>query len=86
MNNTIAFQERGWEDHVYWQAQDKKTLRRINQLLQDIDRNGHNGIGKSEALSGNLAGYWSKRIDDTKSLSISSLLTGCRVFKADLFL
>lgn len=56
------------EDYLYWQKQDKKTLKRINQLLQDIDRNGHSGIGKPEPLKGNLQGYWSRRIDDTNRL------------------
>jgi toxin YoeB len=68
MNNRILFQGRGWEDYVYWQSQDRKTLKRINQLIQDIDRNGHTGIGKPEALSGNLTGFWSRRIDDTSRL------------------
>lgn len=53
-----------WEDYLYWQAQDKKTLKRINALLKDIDRNGNDGIGKPEPLSGNLSGYWSRRIDE----------------------
>lgn len=53
-----------WEDYLYWQTQDKKTLKRINKLIQDIERNGYHGMGKPEALSGNLAGYWSVRIDE----------------------
>lgn len=57
-----------WEDYLYWQSQDRKTLRRINHLILDIDRNGNAGIGKPEALSGNLAGFWSRRIDDTNRL------------------
>lgn len=56
--------DRAWEDYVEWQNQDKKTLRKINRLLQDIDRNGYMCTGKPEPLSGNLAGYWSVRIDD----------------------
>lgn len=52
-----------WEDYLYWQNQDKKTLRKINQLLKDIDRNGYNSIGKPEPLSGDLSGFWSVRID-----------------------
>mgnify|MGYP002627229988 CR=1 FL=1 len=52
-----------WEDYLYWQKQDKKTLKRINQLIRDIDRNGYTGIGKPEPLRGNLSGYWSRRID-----------------------
>ncbi len=52
-----------WDEYLYWQTQDKKTLKKINRLLQDIDRNGYDCIGKPEALSGNLSGYWSVRID-----------------------
>ncbi len=53
-----------WEDYLYWQKQDKKTLKRINELLKDIDRNGYSGIGKPEPLRENLKGWWSRRIDD----------------------
>ncbi|WP_042338734.1 Txe/YoeB family addiction module toxin [Desulfosporosinus youngiae] len=60
--------DEAWEDYLYWQTQDKKTLKRINQLIQDIDRNGNNGIGKPEALSYSLAGFWSRRIDETNRL------------------
>lgn len=61
----ITFSENAWEEYVYWQTQDKKMLRRINSLLQDIGRNGYSGIGKPEPLKGDLSGYWSRRIDDT---------------------
>lgn len=61
----ISFTEQAWQDYLYWQSQDKKTLKRINRLLQDIQRNNFSGIGKPEALTGNLAGYWSRRIDAT---------------------
>lgn len=57
-----------WEDYIYWQAQDKKTLKRINILLKDIDRGGYSGIGKSEPLKGDLQGYWSRRIDESNRL------------------
>lgn len=52
-----------WEDYLYWQVQDKKILKRINQLVRDISRNPFEGIGKPEPLKGNLAGFWSRRID-----------------------
>ena len=52
-----------WEDFEYWTSQDRRTLRRILQLLKDIDRNGYEGIGKPEPLRGDLGGYWSRRID-----------------------
>ncbi|RRD95213.1 Txe/YoeB family addiction module toxin [Clostridiales bacterium COT073_COT-073] len=64
----LQFTEIAWNDYVYWQNQDKKTLKRINSLLQDIERNGYNGIGKPEPLKGDLSGYWSRRIDDTNRL------------------
>ncbi|MDR2606278.1 MAG: Txe/YoeB family addiction module toxin [Oscillospiraceae bacterium] len=57
-----------WDDYIYWQTQDKKTLRRINLLLKDIERNGNAGIGKAEALKGDLSGWWSRRIDDKNRL------------------
>lgn len=54
------------EDYLYWQLQDKKTLKRINSLIQDIERNGFDsGIGKPEPLKENLGGFWSRRIDET---------------------
>jgi toxin YoeB len=61
--------DKAWNDYLYWQSQDKKTLRRINQLLKDIERNGNDGIGKPEILSiGDLSGWWSRRIDDANRL------------------
>ena len=62
------WQDEAWDDYLYWQTQDKKTLKRINQLVQDIERNGNDGIGKPEPLKGDLQGYWSRRIDDTNRL------------------
>ncbi len=53
-----------WEDYLYWQSQDKRVLRRINLLIQDINRNGYTGIGKPEGLKNELSGWWSRRIDD----------------------
>lgn len=56
--------DEAWEEYLNWQTQDKKTLKKINKPLQDIDRNGYNCIGKPEPLKGDLTGYWSVRIDD----------------------
>ena len=56
--------DRAWGDYLYWQTQDKKTLKKINRLLQDIDRHGYNCTGKPEPLSGDLAGFFSVRIDE----------------------
>lgn len=63
-----AWDDFAWKDYLYWQIQDKKTLKRINQLLQDIDCNGNFGIDKPEPLKGDLQGYWSRRIDETNRL------------------
>ncbi|GAB6069220.1 Txe/YoeB family addiction module toxin [Thiomicrorhabdus hydrogeniphila] len=57
-----------WEQYVYWQGQDKKTLKRINRLIQEVLRAPFEGIGKPEPLKENLTGYWSRRIDDSHRL------------------
>lgn len=63
----IWFDE-AWEEYLYWQTQDKKTIKRINMLLKDIERGHFDGIGKPEPLKGNYAGFWSRRIDDSNRL------------------
>lgn len=60
----IWFDE-AWIDYIYWQTQDKKTLKRINNLIKDTERNPFEGIGKPEPLKGNLSGFWSRHIYDT---------------------
>lgn len=60
--------DQAWHDYLYWQTQDKKILKRINLLVKDIERNGNDGIGKPEALRGNLSGLWSRRIDEKHRL------------------
>ena len=62
------FSETAWDDYVCLQQNEKNLLRRVNQLLKDIDRNGFRGIGKPEPLKGNLTGYWSRRIDEANRL------------------
>ena len=62
------FTDSGWSDYLYWQENDRKMLKRINQLLRDIERDPFRGTGKPEALKHNLSGYWSRRIDDTHRL------------------
>ena len=57
-----------WEDYLYWQTQDRKTLKRINRLLQDIDRNGNEGIGKPEPLRHDYQDFWSRRIDQVNRI------------------
>ena len=58
----------GWRDYVYWQTEDRKILKKINSLLEDIDHNGNDGMGKPEPLTGNLAGFRSRRINDKDRL------------------
>lgn len=58
-----------WADYLHWQTQDRKTLKRINKLIQDVERNGlEEGIGKPEPLRGNLSGWWSRRIDESNRI------------------
>ena len=63
-----AWTDDAWEDYLYWQAQDRKTLKRINNLLKDIDRDPFSGVGRPEPLTGSLQGYWSRRIDDANRI------------------
>jgi len=60
----LVFAESAWEDYLYWQRTDKKTLKRINTLIKEIQRQPFEGIGKPEPLKHALAGYWSRRIND----------------------
>jgi toxin YoeB len=83
-----------WEDYLWWQAQDRKVLKRINQLIQDVVRNGNEGIGKPEPLKHDFAGYWSRRITDEhrtsypierlKALSVQYLQDARRCPRGDL--
>lgn len=64
----ILWEDRAWDDYIYWQGQDRKTLKRINNIINDIKRNPFYGIGKPEPLKGNLSGYWSRRIDEVNRI------------------
>lgn len=64
----LIFSDQAWEDYLYWQATDRKILRRIHELLKEIQRNPHAGIGKPEPLRHSLAGFWSRRIDQEHRL------------------
>jgi len=64
----IQFSSAGWEDYLYWQQYDKKILKKVNDLLKEIARNPHEGIGKPEPLKHALSGYWSRRITDEHRL------------------
>jgi len=59
----LTFSPQAWEDYLYWQSTDPKMVRRIHELLKDIVRSPHAGIGKPEPLRHALRGYWSRRID-----------------------
>ena len=63
-----AWSDAAWQEFEYWTKQDRKTLKKILELLRDIDRNGYKGMGKPEPLKGDLSGYWSRRIDNTNRL------------------
>jgi len=59
----LSWAEKGWEDYLYWQSTDKKTLKRINRLIKEIKRNPFEGMGDPEPLRHNWSGYWSRRVD-----------------------
>jgi toxin YoeB len=60
--------DEAWDDYLYWQTEDKKILKRINKLIQDIERNGNDGIGKPEPLKHDFSGWWSRHIDEKHRL------------------
>ena len=62
MSKQLAFMPDAWDEYIAWQKQDKKTLKRINELIKDINREPFTGIGKPEPLKGDKHGYWSRRI------------------------
>jgi toxin YoeB len=68
MSRKLAWTEDAWSDYLYWQSQDKKTLKRINRLIEETRRDPFAGIGKPEPLRENLSGFWSRRIDETNRL------------------
>ncbi|ACE84826.1 Txe/YoeB family addiction module toxin [Cellvibrio japonicus] len=68
MTRSLAWTDAAWSDYLYWQGQDRKTLKRINQLIRETLREPFQGIGKPEPLKESLAGFWSRRIDDTHRL------------------
>ena len=68
MPSKVVWTNAAWSDYVYWQGQDKKTLKRINELIKGAMRNPEDGIGKPEELRESLSGFWSRRIDDVHRL------------------
>lgn len=67
-SRSLYWTDEVWNDYLYWQGQDKKTLKRINRLINEAKKSPFEGIGKPEPLKENLAGFWSRRIDDTNRL------------------
>jgi len=68
LSRILAWTDEAWQGYLYWQSQDRKTLKRINKLIEDTRREPFVGIGKPEPLRENLSGFWSRRIDDTNRL------------------
>ena len=68
MTRLLAWTDEAWGDYVYWQGQDRKTIKRVNKLISDSKRSPFEGIGKPEPLKENLSGFWSRRIDETNRL------------------
>lgn len=67
-NRLLSWTDESWDDYLYWQTQDKKTLKRVNKIISDVKRSPFEGIGKPEPLKETLSGFWSRRIDDTNRL------------------
>lgn len=79
----LLWEETAWADYCYWQSQDKKTLKRINNIIKDIMRDSFSGIGKPEPLKSNLSGWWSRRIDEVNRIVYkvsgdSIIIASCR--------
>jgi len=68
MTSLLTWTREAWRDYVYWQSQDKKTLKRINKLITATQRSPFEGIGKPEPLRESLSGFWSRRIDENNRL------------------
>jgi len=68
MTKVLAWTQEAWKDYIYWQGQDRKTLKRINKIIIDTQRKPFEGIGKPEPLKENLSGFWSRRIDESNRL------------------
>lgn len=84
----LLFLPEAWEEYLYWQSQDKKTLRRINALIKDIQRSPFEGLGKPEPLKGNYQGWWSRRIDEANRIVYRAeakqiVIAQCRTHYAD---
>ena len=79
----LIFSEHAWEDYLYWQKTDKQMLKRIHELIKDIQRQPFEGVGKHEPLKFAFKGYWSRRINDEhriiyKAGDDATLIAQCR--------
>lgn len=79
----LLWEENAWQEYLYWQTQDKKTLKRLNNIIKDIQRDCYNGIGKPETLKENLSGWWSRRIDEEnrivyKQVNNNIIIASCK--------
>jgi len=75
----LIFSDRSWEDYLHWQQTDKQMIKRINQLIKDIQRSSFEGIGKPEPLKHALAGFWSRRIDGEHRIVYAVTKTGIEI-------
>jgi len=75
----VEFTPQSWEEYMHWQRQDRKTTKRIHELLKDISRQPFDGIGKPEALKDNLSGFWSRRIDEKNRLVYRVIEGRCQI-------
>lgn len=87
MSKSLLFTDNGWEDYLYWQKEDKKKLKRINSLIEDVRRNGNlNGIGKPETLKGNLQGFYSRRIDSEHRLVYRATISTLKFYSVAIII
>ena len=75
-SDKVGFTLDGWDEYTAWQLEDKRTLKKINELIKDVVRNGNEGMGHPEPLKGNLSGYWSRTIDEKNRLVYRILENG----------
>jgi len=76
MTDHVSFTLDAWNEYTAWQTEDKRTIKKINILVKDIIRNGNTGIGRPEPLTGDLSGYWSRKIDEKNRLTYKILENG----------
>ncbi|MFC6169629.1 Txe/YoeB family addiction module toxin [Loigolactobacillus jiayinensis] len=83
-----SWYDQAWTDYINWQTEDRKTLKKINKLIKDIERNGTNGIGQAEKLKADYSGWYSRRIDSKNRLvykikADTLLIAACKTHYGD---